>query len=344
MRNFTYGHAASIGDAVSAAAGGAALAAGTTELLNWMRLGIAHPERVVDVSRLPDLDGIRAEEGRLVIGALATLGAVGAHALVRERAPVLAEACLRAASPQLRNRATLGGNVLQRTRCPFFRAEAPVPERMPWACNKRVAGSGCSALEGGWERAALFGWTDACAATQPSDPAVALAALGAEAEVQGPRGVRRIAMSAFHLTQEEAARTAPTSTTAAFRVETQLRSDEIILRYHVPADAASRRSAYLKVRERESYEYAMVSVAACLDATDGRIRQLRLALGSVAQKPVRLAEAETRLRDAPLAETTIRAAIVAALGAARPLPGQAWKTKLVENAAVRAVLTAGGIA
>ena len=185
MQNFAYARASSVEEAVRAASDGAMIAAGTTELLNWMRLGIAEPDRLIDVGRLDGLRAIALENDSLSIGALATLNEVGGNGLVAENAPVLAQACLKAASAQLRNRATIGGNVLQKTRCPYFRAEAAGATPLPWPCNKRAPGTGCAALTGHFERAAIFGWTDACAATQPSDPAVALAALDAIAVLVG---------------------------------------------------------------------------------------------------------------------------------------------------------------
>ena len=167
----------------------ATVLAGGTELLNWVRLGIAAPERVVDIGGLDELRGISAATGvgdTLRIGALATLNEIGEHPLVVAHAGALASACLQAASAQIRNRATLGGNVLQRTRCAYFRAEEPVP----WPCNRRAPGSGCAALAGLHERHAIFGWTEECVAVQPSDPAVALAALDAMVDVVGPAGPR----------------------------------------------------------------------------------------------------------------------------------------------------------
>ncbi len=334
MENFTYARADSPEAAIRAAADGAVFAAGTTELVNWMRLGIVAPPALTDISGL-DLAAIAlADDGAtLTVGALATLNAVGTAPPVRTHAPALAEAALKAASPQLRNRATLGGNVLQRTRCPYFRAEAAGEGRMPWPCNKRVAGSGCVAREAPFDRAALFGWTDDCVATQPSDPVVALAALDAVARVQGPDGIREVAMRDFHLDQQE----------GGAATETRLAPGEMILGYRIPVDAAARGSAYLKVRERESYEYAMVSAAVCLDHADGTIRALRIALGSVAQKPWRLPQTEAALAGAALDEETVQAAMDAALRDARPLPGQGWKPRLAANAATRAVMMAGGI-
>ena len=189
MIDFAYARADSRAAAVAALADDhAAVLAGGTELLNWVRLGIAAPERVVDIGGLDELRGItRDGEASLRIGALTTLNEIGEHPLVVAHAGALASACLQAASAQIRNRATLGGNVLQRTRCAYFRAEEPVP----WPCNRRAPGSGCAALEGLHERHAIFGWTDECVAVQPSDPAVALAALDADGRRRRPGGPAR---------------------------------------------------------------------------------------------------------------------------------------------------------
>ena len=203
---------------------GTSVIAGGTELLNWFRLGIAAADRVVDIGGLDELRGIDRDGDELRIGALATLTEIGEHPLVTELAGALASACLQAASAQVRNRATIGGNVLQRTRCTYFRAEEP----LPWPCNKRDPGSGCTSLAGLHERQAIFGWTPDCVAVQPSDPAVALAALDARAEVLGPAGPRTIPMREFHLTQREAAaRGEPMR-------ENRLGPDELITGYRLP--------------------------------------------------------------------------------------------------------------
>src|SRR3954454_1477095 len=260
--------------------------AGGTELLNWFRLGIAAPDRIIDLARIGGLDVIRRDGDRLSIGALATLNMVGEDAQVVQHAAALADACLQAASAQVRNRATVGGNVLQKTRCAYFRAEAP----LPWGCNKRVPGSGCSAREGLNERHAIFGWTDACVAVQPSDPLVALAALDAELEIASRAGRRTLAIADLHLTQQEAA---AAGHDAALE-ETRLKPGEVIVGYRVPLHAGER-SAYVKVRERASYEYALVAAAAVVAIEHGRIARAAVALGSVAQKPWRLHAAEARL-------------------------------------------------
>jgi xanthine dehydrogenase YagS FAD-binding subunit len=341
MHNFSYARAANPDEAVAATAAGAAIIAGGTEFLNWMRLGITVADKVVDISRLDKLRDISIDGHTLKLGALATLNEVGESRQVREAAPVLAEACLKAASAQLRHRATIAGNILQKTRCPYFRAEAPGANTMPWPCNKRVSGSGCAAKESGYPRLALFGWTDACVATQPSDPAVALAALDAVVEVVGAGGPRSIPLTEFHLTQEEAAQLVPNRDAAA-ALENRLAPTDLIIGFRVPIDAAARRSAYLKVRERESYEYAMVSAAAAIDLDGGRIRATRIALGSVAQKPWRLTAAEGALKGQTLDAGVIDRALDAALAAARPLPGNEFKVALARNAARRALLMAGG--
>jgi xanthine dehydrogenase YagS FAD-binding subunit len=332
MRDFAYARADSTAAAVEAlAAEHAAPIAGGTELLNWFRLGIAAPDRVVDIGGLDELRGISADGGELRIGALTTLNEVGEHPLVVDRAGALASACLQAASAQLRNRATLGGNVLQRTRCPYFRAEEPVP----WPCNRRDPGSGCAAVEGVHQRHAIFGWTDDCVAVQPSDPAVALAALDAEADVEGPRGARTIPMTAFHLTPREAAADGDPLR------ENRLGTDELITGYRIPIGPRDGQ-AYVKVRERASYEYAIVSAAATVTVRDGRIVGARVALGSVAQRPWRLPAAEAALVGAPLTRAALEPAVARAMADAEPLPQNGFKVTMARNAAVRALLAAGG--
>ena len=334
MRDFAYSVARDPAEAVAALRQPeTAVIAGGTEILNWMRVGIMAPAVVVDVGRLKDFNLIERRGDTIHIGAGATLNEVGEHSLIREHASVLGEACLKAASPQIRNRATLGGNVLQKTRCAYFRSEAP----LPWGCNKREPGSGCAALDGFNERHAILGWTDECVATQPSDPAVALACLDAQAELFGVKGTRAVAMTAFHLTQAEAQALGAD----AARVENRLAADEIILAYSIPV-RAQERSAYVKVRERESYEYAMVSAAATIRLENGLIRQARIALGSVAQKPWRLKTVEAALAGLAPAREAILPVIRKGLAEARPLDQNAYKIEMAVNAAVRAVLAAGG--
>ena len=240
---------------------------------------------------------------------------------------------MKAASAQVRNRATLGGNILQKTRCAYFRSEAP----LPWGCNKREPGSGCAARHGLNERHAILGWTDACVATHPSDPAVALSCLDAEVEIIGPNGRRAVPMTEFHFTQAEAAANGddPAMT------ETQLGPDELIAAYYLPVRDRER-SAYIKVRERESYEYALVSAAAALQLDGGVIKAARVAVGSVAQKPWRLFQAEAELAGTALTREAVLLPIRAALAEARPLEHNAYKVEMAANAAMRALLAAGG--
>ena len=348
MRDFGYARAGTAEAAVETLAGRqTALIAGGTELLNWFRLGIAAADRVVDIGGLDELRGIARDGDELRIGALATLNEVGEHPLVVQEAGALASACLQAASAQIRNRATIGGNVLQRTRCPYFRAEEP----LPWPCSKRDPGSGCASLAGRHERQAIFGWTRDCVAVQPSDPAVALAMLDAQAEVLGPAGPRTIPMREFHLTQREAAAAGQPMR------ETRLGPDELITGYRVPASMTGGQ-AYVKVRERASYEYAIVSAAAAvrLDAPPpgtsgaappgalgaGLIAAARIALGSVAQRPWRLDAAEAELPGTPLTREALTPVIERAMADADPLPQNGFKVTMARNAAVRALLAAGG--
>ena len=330
MRDFAYARAGTAESAVGALTGPrTSVIAGGTELLNWFRLGIAAADRVVDIGGLDELRGITGDGDELRIGALATLTEIGEHPLVTRMAGALASACLQAASAQIRNRATIGGNVLQRTRCPYFRAEEP----LPWPCNKRDPGSGCASLAGRHERQAIFGWTRDCVAVQPSDPAVALAALDAQADVLGPAGPRTIPVREFHLTQQEAAADGDPLR------ETRLGPGELITGYRLPASPGGQ--AYVKVRERASYEYAIVSAAAAVRLDGHRIAAARVALGSVAQRPWRLDAAEAELPGTPLTREALLPVIERAMAGAAPLPQNGFKVTMACHAAVRSLLTAG---
>lgn len=338
MNNFDYARASTLQDAIQRSRGASTqYIAGGTELLNWMRLGITGPAHVVDIGFIGGQREIKREGNELVIGALATLNEVGEHPLVAQHAGALAQACLQAASAQIRNRATLGGNVMQKTRCAYFRSEAP----LPWGCNKRVPGSGCAALDGLNERHAILGWTDACIAVHPSDPLVALACLDATVNLLGPQGARTLEVRALHLTQEEA-RAEPSRLPEAQR-ESRLQPQEIITAYRLPI-VEGERSAYIKVRERDSYEYALVSAAAALQIKEGKIARARVALGSVAQRPWRLPSAEQTLVGSAPTKDIVLAAVRQALGDARPLAHNRYKVTMAANAATRAVLRAGGAA
>jgi xanthine dehydrogenase YagS FAD-binding subunit len=339
VRNFEYLAPDRTEDAIRALNQAEAMViAGGTELLNWMRLGVVAPAVLVDVGRLRTGPRIERDGDVLRIGALATLNEVGESETVRRHAAALADACLKAASAQVRNRATLGGNVLQKTRCAYFRAEAP----LPWGCNKRNPGSGCAARHGLNDRMAILGWTDSCVATQPSDPVVALACLDAEAELEGPDGQRLLPVADLHLTQAEAAALPglPSSDHAA-QVETRLRPNEIITGYRIPIREGEH-SAYVKVRERESFEYALVAAAAAVRLQGETIAAVRLALGSVAQKPWRLPSAEAALAGQKLRRETVLPPLRAALAVARPLAHNAFKVEMAINTALRALLAAGG--
>jgi xanthine dehydrogenase YagS FAD-binding subunit len=298
--------------------------AGGTELLNWMRDGLDAPRQVVDITGLP-LDFVEVSERGLRIGALARMSTVGAHPDVRRDYPVLAQSLELAASPQIRNLGTMGGNLLQRTRCPYFRSETPLP------CNKRAPDTGCSARHGENRQHAIFGWSEACVATHPSDLAVALAALDAVVHVVGAGGERAIPATDFHRLPEDDPRR-----------ETVLGAGELISGIEVPSAPSTARSYYLKVRERTSYEFAMVSAAVTLELDGRSIRGARIALGGVAHKPWRLADAERSLRGVPYEHAAMAAAVDGAFGAARPLEQNRFKIRLAKHAVVRALEHAGG--
>jgi xanthine dehydrogenase YagS FAD-binding subunit len=321
MQTFGYGRAANVHQALAEGmAADTAFLAGGTELLNWLRLGITAPARVIDISRLKELEGIeRLPNGGLRIGALMRLSDVAQNADVARGYLVLAQAILKSASAQLRNLATIGGNPLQKTRCAYFRAADVLP------CNKRQPGSGCTALHGLNDRHAIFGWSEGCVATQPSDPAVALSALDAVYVTEHRDGGRRIEAEDLHRL--------PGKTP---HLETTLREGELIVGIEIPE--AAPHSAYLKIRERESYEYATVSAAVALDLEGDRIARARIALGSVAARPWRLREAERVLAGAAVHDSTaIREALAVSFAEARALTHNAYKIPLAKAAAARAV-------
>ena len=303
-----------------------AFIAGGTDLLGLMKDRVVLPERVLDINALPDMSEVETtEEGGLRIGALARMSDVAADAQVRERFPVIAEALLFAASGQLRNMASIGGNIMQRTRCAYFRDEDGLP------CNKRRPGSGCAARYGLNRGHAIFGWSDSCVATNPSDLAVAFAALDATVIVRGRSGERLIPFTEFHRLPGDRA-----------EHDTVLERGELILAVQVPARAEGRASHYLKVRDRQSYEFALVSVAAAVATEGRRLISVRLALGGVAHKPWRLTSAETALRELSLDDVTgLRAAIARSFTEARPLDHNTFKVDLAQRAVLRAVQTAG---
>jgi xanthine dehydrogenase YagS FAD-binding subunit len=303
-----------------------AFIAGGTDLIGLMKDRATLPERLLDINGLPDMARIEPlPAGGLRIGALARMSDVAADAEVRWRFPVIAESLLFAASGQLRNMASMGGNLMQRTRCAYFRDEDDV------LCNKRRPGSGCSALHGLNRNHAIFGWSEACVATNSSDVAVAFAALDANVIVRGLAGERLIPFADFHRL--------PGSTPERDNV---LDRGDLIVAIEVPASAEARASHYLKIRDRESYEFALVSAAAAIAMDGERIRSARLALGGVAHKPWRLTAAETALRGVSLGDIdALKSAIATSFADARPLAHNGFKVELAQRVALRALQTAG---
>ena len=330
MHPFTYERAADPEAAIAAVAAdpGAAWIAGGTELVNWLKEGIATPSRLVDLTGLRGLDRVEASATGLRIGALARLADVARHEAVVAGYPAIAEALRLSASQQLRNMATLGGNLLQRTRCPYFRAETEL------ACNRRRPGSGCAALAGEDRTMAIFGWSESCLATSPSDVAVALAALDAVVHVRGRGGERTVPLVDLHRLPGDAPER-----------ETVLERDELITAIEVPASPVAARSRYLKVRERASYEFALVSAAVAVDLDgSGVIRDARVALGGVAAKPWRLPAAERALPGTNVGDAAaLGAAVAGAFAEARPRRHNGFKVELARRAVVRALQAAGGI-
>jgi xanthine dehydrogenase YagS FAD-binding subunit len=322
MTPFRYERASDAGAAVATLADEphAMFLGGGTNLVDLMKLGVATPELLVDVAGLPyDRIEVRAD-GSVRIGAAVKNSVLAADRTIRTRYPVLAQALLSGASGQLRNLATTAGNLLQRTRCLYF-------QDVTKPCNKRRPGSGCPAREGYHRNLAILGASEACIATHPSDMAVALAALDAIVQVQGPRGERAIALDAFHrLPGEEPQR------------DTVLEHGDLITAVDLPPPAFAARSRYRKVRDRASYAFALVSVAAVLDVEGGRVREVRIALGGVAHKPWRATRAEELLRGAAADEAAFRRAVDAELAQAQPLRDNAFKIPLARNVVVRTLL------
>lgn len=329
MNTFTYARVTDVTSAIAAAnMSGTSLLAGGTELVNWMKEGIATPTRVVDINGIADLDYVELTATELRLGALARMSAVAAHPDVRREFPALSIALEKSASQQIRNMASMGGNLLQRTRCPYFRADVELP------CNKRVPGSGCAGREGEDRSLAILGGSEHCIATHPSDAAVALAMFDAVVRVRGPNGSRDIPIRDLYVL--------PGTTP---HVETVLAAGEVIVQIALPRSAITSSSHYLKVRERASYEFALVSAAASVE-TDGRtIRSAKIALGGVAPKPWRLTSGEARLVGIALDdEAAIHRALAADFEAAKPGKHNGFKIELAKRTAIRTLQIAGGLA
>jgi xanthine dehydrogenase YagS FAD-binding subunit len=322
VKPFRYLRADDVSGAVAmlAEAPHGAFLAGGTNLVDLMKLEVAAPDVLVDVRNLTSNRVEELPDGGLRIGAAVPNSDLAAHRAVRRRYPVLSEALLSGASGQLRNLATTAGNLLQRTRCVYFQ-DVTTP------CNKREPGSGCSAREGFQRQAAILGWSERCVATHPSDMAVAMVALDATVLTQGPNGPRRIPLTELHrLPGEEPER------------DTMLEHGELITAVDLPPLAFATRSRFCKVRDRASFAFGLVSVAAALDVADGVVRDARLALGGVAHTPWRATRAEDALRGAPATERSFLDAADAELAAARPLPGNGFKVPLARGAIVRTLL------
>lgn len=323
MRTFEFRHAASIGDAIESAASGARYYAGGTNLLDLMKNGVEKPDSLVDIGRLGLRSISATPSGGVLIESGATNSAVANHPLIRAQYPVLSQAILSGATTQLRNMATVGGNLMQRTRCPYFMDTAFDH------CNKRKPGSGCAALGGFNREHALFGASAACVAVNPSDMAVALTMLDATVHVLGPDGPRSIAIADLFVLPGHHP-----------HCENTLRPAELITGVELPRSVFGSSSWYLKVRDRHSYAFALVSVAAGLQIENGLIRAAAMALGGVAAKPWRVREAERSLIGEPADEESYRYAADLLMTGAEPLSENGFKVQLGVNSVVRALTVA----
>ena len=323
MTPFAYSKPAAIDEAVRLAGPDSLFIAGGTNLVDLMKENLVRPKRLIDINALPLRDVTATADGGLRIGALVGNAELAWHPEIERRYPLLAQALLSGASPQVRNMASAGGNLLQRTRCHYF-YDAQVP------CNKREPGSGCPAREGLNRNHALFGASEHCVAVHPSDFCVALAALDAQVVIIGPQGERRVPMSDFHRLPGDTPQR-----------DTVLEAGELILAIELPGEGFAGHHAYLKLRDRASFAFALVSVAAALELDEGgQIRQARIALGGVAHKPWRRADVEASLVGQPATPEHFAAAAELLLKDAQPLAHNAFKVELARRAVVRALSTA----
>jgi xanthine dehydrogenase YagS FAD-binding subunit len=298
--------------------------AGGTDMVQLLQENVRRPERLISLARILD-DRVEAGSQGLRMGAAATMAEVAAHSAVMQQFPVISEALLNSASPQVRNQATIGGNLLQRTRCPYFRDVGYD------ACNKRTPGSGCAALDGENRWHAVLGTSGNCIAAHASDLAVALVALDAAVEIRSANAKRTVPLGDLYRLPD-----------ATPHIETVLEPGEVILAVTVPASSVARRSHYLKVRDRASFEFAVVSVAAAVEMDGRRIRQAHVALGGVGTKPWRVPAVEAALAGARLEPATLRQAAALAANGAQGRGHNDFKIELMQRAIVRAVETAGG--
>ena len=327
MREFDYSVPRDVAGAIDTVSrqAGALFIAGGTGLVDLMKLEVQNPTTLVDVNRLPLSEIRETAEGALRIGAMARNSAVAYHPLVRERYPMLSQAVLAGASAQLRNMATVGGNLMQRTRCTYFR---DIHE----ACNKRAPDAGCAAADGFHRMHAILGTSEHCIATHPSDMCVALLCLDTVVEVQGREATRRVPLEHFHVLPGDTP-----------HIETVLRHDELITAIEIPRPSGNRASAYRKIRDRASYEFALVSVAASL-ATDGKtITDARVAFGGVATKPWRAHSVEKVLNGAAQGMETWRAAAEASVAGAVPRRHNRFKVELLKRTLIRTLAELTGV-
>ena len=313
MTPFDYRRATSVADAVGQLGAHGVFLAGGTNLVDHLRLGISHPQQLMDISRLPLTDITRSDNGVLHIGALVRNSDMAAHPLVRQHVPLVAQALLAGASGQLRNMATTGGNLLQRTRCVYFQDNTT-------PCNKRTPGSGCSAKEGFGRYNALFGASSSCVAVHPSDLCVALAALEVTVVILGRNGERRLPFADLHRLPGDTP-----------EQDTHLQHGELITALDITPLPPTFQTRYRKVRDRASYAFALVSVAAALDVRDGMVHGVRLALGGASHKMHRAAKAEALLQGGSATHAAFLAAADAELADAQPGTDNAFKVPMLRN-------------
>ncbi|MTD56220.1 FAD binding domain-containing protein [Amycolatopsis pithecellobii] len=320
MRPYDFATARTVDEALAAPVDGSAYLAGGTTLVDLMKLEVMTPRHVVDINHLA-LPGIRLDQRGLHLGALERMSDVAAHPLVTAGYPVLAQALLASASPQLRNMASIGGNLLQRSRCGYFRDTAT-------PCNKREPGTGCPALNGENRMHAILGTSGSCVSTHPSDLAVALVALDASVELRGRTGTRSVRLAEFYLRPGDSPER-----------EFDLHPGELVTGVLVPRLDWARRSAYLKIRDRASYEFALSSAAVAVDLDGPIVRDVRVAVGGVATTPWRLPAVEDALRNRPLRQDLAESAAQRAVEGAHPLAHNGFKVALLQRTIVRALMS-----
>ncbi len=328
MKRFEYARPTDLGSAVATlAAGGQGtrLVAGGTTLFDLMKLDVEAPDRIIDINHLSELKEMDTGGDELRLGALVRMADAAEDARLKAEFPLLSEALWKAASQQLRNMASLGGNLMQRTRCAYFRHGAP------FACNKRNPGSGCAAMDGANRSHALFGGSDACVAAYPGDFAIALIAMDAVIDVDGPKGRRSLPVAELH--REPGSQPQQDATLSA---------DEIIVQIRIPADAVGKASTYHKIRDRESYAFAVVSSAAAVRIENGVVADVRIALGGVATVPWRARHAEQALIGRRLDASSAAEAGYIAFEGATPLSHNAFKIQLGANVVSDALMIAAG--